>query len=133
MFQTSSVLLISLFLLLTSTSKTSSTFNIEKNKVLQVVDGKQLFMVNCATCHHPTRNSIAPTIYDIKSRWKNKKLLYAYVRNSSEVIKKDAYAKGLFEKWNKVVMTPFPKLKDADIDAIFNYVDSEAKKKGLMK
>jgi hypothetical protein len=30
-------------------------------------------------------------------------------------------------------MTPFPKLKDADIEAIFNYVDGEAKKKGLMK
>ena len=69
----------------------------------------------------------------MKSRWKNKKLLYAYTRNSTEVIKKDAYAKALFEKWNKVVMTPFPKLKDADIEAIFNYVDGEAKKKGLMK
>lgn len=95
-------------------------------------DGKQLFMANCGTCHHPTRNLTGPTFYGVRNRWKNKKLLYAYVRNSTEVIKKDAYAKELFEKWNKVVMTPFPNLKDAEIDAIFNYVDEEATKKGLL-
>lgn len=131
MFQISSVLLMVLLFVVAPTNKTSNTLN--SKELVQEVDGKQLFMMNCATCHHPTRNSIGPSIYDVKSRWKNKKLLYAYTRNSTEVIKKDAYAKALFEKWNKVVMTPFPKLKDADIEAIFNYVDGEAKKKGLMK
>lgn len=100
--------------------------------VIVQADGKQLFMANCGSCHHATRNLTGPTFYGVRNRWKNKKLLYAYVRNSTEVIKKDAYAKDLFEKWNKVVMTPFPKLKDADIDAIFNYVDEEATKKGLL-
>ncbi|MCU0320909.1 MAG: cytochrome c [Chitinophagaceae bacterium] len=96
------------------------------------IDGKQLFMANCGACHHATRNLTGPSFYGVRTRWKDKKLLYAYVRNSTEVIKKDAYAKALFEKWNKVVMTSFPKLKDAEIDAIFNYVDEEAKKKGLL-
>lgn len=95
-------------------------------------DGKQLFMANCGACHHATRNLTGPAFYGVRSRWKDKKLLYAYVRNSTEVIKKDKYAKELFEKWNKVVMTPFPKLKDAEIDAILNYVDEEAIKKGLL-
>jgi mono/diheme cytochrome c family protein len=68
------------------TNKTSNTLN--SKELVQEVDGKQLFMMNCATCHHPTRNSIESSIYDVKSRWKNKKLLYAYTRNSTEVIKK---------------------------------------------
>lgn len=96
------------------------------------IDGKQLFMGNCGACHHPTRDLTGPHFYGVKARWKNKKLLYDYVRNSTAVIKKDGYAKQLFEKWNKTVMTSFPKLKDAEIEAIFTYVDGEAKKKGLL-
>lgn len=103
----------------------------ENNNRLQT-DGKQLFMSNCVTCHHPTRDLTGPSIYGVRNRWKNKKLLYEYVKNSTVVIKKDAYAKRLFEKWNKTVMTPFPKLTNAEIDAIFDYVDGEAKKKGLL-
>lgn len=103
----------------------------ENNNRLQT-DGKQLFMSNCVTCHHPTRDLTGPSIYGVRNRWKNKKLLYEYVKNSTAVIKKDAYAKQLFEKWNKTVMTPFPKLTNAEIDAIFDYVDGEAKKKGLL-
>ena len=29
-------------------------------------------------------------------------------------------------------MTPFPLLSNAQIDAVFDYIDGEAKKKGLM-
>jgi mono/diheme cytochrome c family protein len=94
--------------------------------------GKQLFMTNCASCHHPLRNLTGPTIYGVRNTWKSKKLLYEYVRNAAEVINKDAYAKQLHEKWNKVIMPPLPKLTNADIDAIFDYVDGEAKKKGLI-
>lgn len=114
----------------TKANKTKPSLN--EIAIVQV-DGKQLFMANCGACHHTTRNLTGPAFYGVRTRWKDKKLLYAYVRNSTEIIKKDKYAKDLFEKWNKVVMTPFPKLKDADIDAIFNYVDEEATKKGLLK
>ena len=101
------------------------------SKALQP-DGKQLFLLQCASCHHATRDLIGPSIYAVRSRWTNKNLLYQYIRNSSEVIKKDAYAKNLFVKWNKTVMTPFPKITNAEIELILNYVDSEAKRKGLM-
>ena len=113
-----------------------SAFIVAKNEsrtngILQT-DGKQLFMVNCGTCHHPTRDLTGPSFYGVRNRWKNKKLLYEYIKNSTAVIKKDPYAKQLFEKWNKTIMTPFPKLTNANIDAIFDYVDGEAKKKGLL-
>lgn len=114
----------------TENKKSTATETIV-NKALQP-DGKQLFLLQCASCHHATRDLIGPSIYAVKSRWTNKNLLYQYIRNSSEVIKKDAYAKNLFMKWNKTVMTPFPKITNAEIELILNYVDSEAKRKGLM-
>lgn len=95
-------------------------------------DGKQLFMLYCASCHHATRDLTGPSFYNISSRWKNKKLLYQFIKNSPEVIKKDAYSKALFERWNKVIMPANPDLKDADINKILEYVDAEAKKKGLL-
>lgn len=94
--------------------------------------GKEIFLLNCASCHHATRDLTGPTIYDVRKRWKSKTLLYKYVRNAAEVQKTDPYAKALFNKWNKTVMTPFPKLTNAEIDLIFDYVDGEAKKKGLL-
>jgi mono/diheme cytochrome c family protein len=93
--------------------------------------GKQLFMSNCASCHHVTRDLTGPAMYGVRSRWKDQKLLREFVRNSTAVIKKDKYAKELYEKWNKTQMNLFPKLTDAEIDSIFDYVDAEAKKKGI--
>ena len=115
---------------ITENNKTISAETIE-SKALQP-DGKQLFLLQCASCHHATRDLIGPSIYGVRNRWTNKNLLYQYIRNSNEVIKKDAYAKNLFIKWNKTVMTPFPKITNAEIELILNYVDSEAKRKGLM-
>jgi cytochrome c2 len=89
--------------------------------------GKQLFMQNCTSCHHVTRNLTGPAIYGVRSRWKNKQLLYDFVRNPMAVIKKDKYAKEVYEKWNKLQMNAFPQLKDAEIESIFDYVDAEAK------
>ncbi len=104
----------------------------EEEYLEEQTDAKQLFILNCGTCHHPTRDLTGPSIYNVRIRWKNKKLLYQYVRNSQTVIKKDPYAKALFLKWNKVIMTPIPKITDGEIDKILDFVDGEAKKKGLM-
>ena len=93
--------------------------------------GKQLFMSNCATCHHVTKDLTGPAMYGVRSRWKDQKLLHEFVRNSTAVIKKDRYAKELYEKWNKTQMNLFPKLTDAEIESIFDYADAEAKKKGM--
>ena len=84
---------------ITENNKTISAETIE-SKALQP-DGKQLFLLQCASCHHATRDLIGPSIYGVRNRWTNKNLLYQYIRNSNEVIKKDAYAKNLFIKWNK--------------------------------
>jgi mono/diheme cytochrome c family protein len=87
-------------------------------------DGEQLFKINCSQCHQPTQNSTGPALKAATDRWKDKALLYEYVKNSQSVIAKDPYAKALFAKWNGTVMQPFPQLSNDDIDAIFEYCNT---------
>jgi len=89
--------------------------------------GKELFMSNCASCHAVKKDLVGPALAGVQDRWPNKKLLYKYIRNSEAVIKENSYAKELWLKWNKTVMTAFPNLKDAEIAAILAYIDEKAK------
>lgn len=89
-------------------------------------EGEHLFKVNCIQCHLPARDFAAPALAGVEKRWSDKKLLYDFVRNSQEVIKKDKYAADLFVKWKQAPMLPFPKLSDADIDAILAYCNEVA-------
>jgi mono/diheme cytochrome c family protein len=89
--------------------------------------GKQLFMMNCASCHAVKKDLVGPALAGVQDRWPNKKLLYRYIRNADQVIKEGGYAKDLWLKWNKTVMTAFPNLKDAEIKAILEYIDEKAK------
>ena len=72
-------------------------------------------------CHLPNKDFAGPALAGVEKRWKDKQLLYAYIRNSQEVIAKDKYAAELFKKWNEAVMLPFPDLTNAEIDAILEY------------
>ncbi|HTF04273.1 MAG TPA: cytochrome c3 family protein, partial [Bacteroidia bacterium] len=48
---------------------------------------------------------------------------YNWVHNPNAMIKSDAYAQGLFAEY-KTYMTPFPQLKNEEIDAILNYASN---------
>ena len=89
-------------------------------------DGEKIFNANCKSCHNPgEKKVVGPGLKGYAERWKDKALLYKWVRNSQEVIKSgDAYANELYNKYNKTQMTAFPSLSDKDIDAIFAYVDA---------
>ena len=90
-------------------------------------DGESLFKTNCSSCHNVKVKLVGPALAGINNRWPDKKKLHDYIHNSQAVIKEDAYAKSLFEANNKVIMTPFPNLTDAQIDAILNYIEAEGK------
>jgi mono/diheme cytochrome c family protein len=85
--------------------------------------GENLFKTNCSTCHKPYEKLIGPALQGVTTRWESKALLYAFVRNSQEVIATNAYAKKLFEEYNQSPMLPYPQLSDEDINAILNYCD----------
>jgi cytochrome c551/c552 len=88
--------------------------------------GEELFKASCAQCHLPQKDFVGPSLAGVESRWENKELLYDFVRNSGEVIKRDKYAADLFEKWNNAPMLPNPQLTNEDIKAILAFCNSVA-------
>jgi mono/diheme cytochrome c family protein len=89
-------------------------------------DGKALFMANCASCHNKNMKDkmTGPALYGVETRWSKKENLYAWIRNSSAFLKTgDAYANGLYNEYNKSVMTAFPSLKDEEIESVLAYIE----------
>lgn len=87
--------------------------------------GKALFQQNCASCHNVHKKLTGPALAGVEDRWPDKKLLHSWIRNSAAVIASgDKYANDLFNQYNKLPMTPFPALKDEDIDNILAYISS---------
>ncbi len=87
-------------------------------------NGENLFKANCATCHKPNEKLIGPALQGVTARWESKELLYAFIKNSQEVISRNAYAKKLFEEYKQSPMLPYPQLNDEDIEAILKYCDT---------
>jgi mono/diheme cytochrome c family protein len=100
--------------------------NADAEKPAGEINAQALFKINCSQCHMANKDFIGPSLAGVEGRWKNKELLYAFVRNSQEVIEKDAYAKELFIKWKQIPMLPYPALSDEEIAAILAYCNETA-------
>lgn len=89
------------------------------------VKGKELFNTNCAACHKLDAKSTGPALRGVGAKY-DKAWLYKWVHNSGDLIKSgDAKAVKVFEENNKVPMTAFPQLAEADIDNIIAYTMEE--------
>ena len=99
----------------------NKTTNIENSVAVANTNGETLFKANCASCHKPNERYVGPALQGVVNRWENKELLYAFVRNSQEVISRNAYAKKLYDEYKQSPMLPYPNLKDQDIDDILRY------------
>ncbi len=94
-------------------------------QMAQAQDGKALFNAKCASCHAIDKQLVGPALKGVEDRWDDKKMLYEWVRNSAAVIKKGyPRAVAVYNEYNKVQMTAFPELKDQDIDAILDYINT---------
>lgn len=83
--------------------------------------GKELFNANCAACHKLDGKATGPALRDVASKFETE-WLYKWIKNSGELIKSgDAQAIKVFEENNKVPMSAFPQLSDADIDNILAF------------
>ena len=83
--------------------------------------GKELFNANCAACHKLEGKATGPELRGVADKFEAA-WLHKWIRNSSDLIKSgDAQAIKVFEDNNKIVMSSFPQLSDADIDNILAY------------
>lgn len=120
------IIVVALTLYACNGSSTPGVTNVDAEKQTGEINAQALFKVNCSQCHMANKDFIGPSLAGVESRWKSKELLYAFVRNSQEVIQKDAYAKELFLKWKQIPMLPYPALSDEEIEAIFSYCNEIA-------
>lgn len=86
-------------------------------------DGQALFVQNCAACHQKTQDAVGPALQGVLDRWGGDKgRLYAFIRNSTDAIAKgDPRAVEVKKKYGSS-MPAFPKLTDADLDAILDHI-----------
>jgi mono/diheme cytochrome c family protein len=85
------------------------------------IKGKELFNSNCAACHKLDAKATGPMLRGIAAKH-DMPWLYKWIHNSSALIKSgDAAAIKVYEANNKVAMTAFPALSEADIDDIIAY------------
>ncbi len=93
---------------------------------LQAQDGAALFQQNCASCHAVHKDLTGPRLADMESRgpWGDRQALYDWIHNPAAFMAKDEYTTKLKDQYGGVVMSAFPQLSEADIDAIVDYVNS---------
>jgi cytochrome c2 len=115
------LLLLFIFLVGCNNSNENAT---QENISTANINGETLFKANCASCHKPGENYVGPALQGVTKRWESKALLYDFVRNSQEVIARNAYAKKLFEEYKQSPMLPYPQLKDEDIQSILDYCEA---------
>jgi len=96
---------------------TIATENLAPNET-----GKKLFYAKCASCHMVNKDMTGPALKGVEDRWPDKEKLYAFIRNSEEVIRNDKYARELWLQWNQTAMLPHPDLKDEDIRDMLYYI-----------
>ncbi|GAA4407492.1 c-type cytochrome [Nibrella viscosa] len=87
--------------------------------------GKTLFNNNCAQCHAVTDEVVVgPGLKGVLTRTPGRDWLHRWIRNSQAVIASgDPYANQVYNKFNKIPMSSFPNLTDADIDGILAYIE----------
>ncbi len=85
------------------------------------VKGKEIFNANCAACHKLDAKATGPALRGVGNKY-DKQWLYKWIHNSSDLIKSgDAQAVKIYEEYNKVAMSAFPQLSEADIDNVIAY------------
>lgn len=92
-----------------------------------ILNGRVLFKSNCASCHKPTMDFTAPALAGCREREPDRDWAYRYTKNPALMTQTDAYAKALYQKWNKIQMTAFLALRRDEVNAILDYCDNEAR------
>ncbi|HEX8041226.1 MAG TPA: cytochrome c [Chryseosolibacter sp.] len=88
-----------------------------------VLRGKELFTYQCANCHSISKEDYGPALGSVTKR-RSQTWLVSFIRNSQQVIRGgDAYATGLYDRFDKKEMVPMEFLGQDDIAAILEYIE----------
>lgn len=92
------------------------------------IDGEFLFKSKCASCHLPKKDGTGPKLFKVREKWNSggamKESIYEYVTNWQNAERIDPYVK-IVTNSKPTTKPMFPDLSKEQMDAIFNYVDSQ--------
>lgn len=91
--------------------------------------GEMLFMQHCASCHDKNvKNKLTgPALAGVQTKWNDDKALYAYIRNSQQMIASgDPRAVALWNMWKPTLMNSFEHLSDEDIADILLFINNQS-------
>ena len=90
--------------------------------------GKAIFRQNCGTCHLKNAAASGPAVAGVLGRWNNDTAhLKAFIQNPSKLISEGfPAAVAASKKANGALMTPWPNLSDAELNALIAYMESPA-------
>lgn len=92
--------------------------------------GEAMFKAKCATCHSPFKDGTGPKLFEVRKKWADggakEGSIYQWVANFNQAVAADPYAAKV-KATKPTNMNLFPELagKQKDIDAIFDYIDSQ--------
>ncbi|KMQ72332.1 c-type cytochrome [Chryseobacterium koreense] len=96
-------------------------------------NGEKLFKANCTACHALDKQLVGPALGGIVEKVKTEQnldtdWLHKWIKDNKALrASGDKYANEIFEKFNKVEMTPFPNLSEQDITDILEYTSNPPK------
>jgi cytochrome c551/c552 len=88
-------------------------------------NGQQIFSQNCQSCHALDKKLSGPPLRGVTGRgpWGDRANLVKWVHNPAAFIPTTPYTKALQAEFGQI-MPSFPQLSEADINAIFDYIES---------
>lgn len=88
-------------------------------------NGQQIFQQNCQSCHALDKKLSAPALRGVTQRgpWGDRANLVKWVHNPAAFIPTTPYTKALQAEYGSI-MPPFSQLSEADINAIFDYIET---------
>ncbi len=95
-----------------------------------VEKGRKLYQKVCASCHFIFKDLTGPALAGIEAKWKNKKELIAYIRNSEKASPQNPNVIRIRKEYN-TRMPIFSSLTDKEVQSILDYIAFEEKKKGI--
>jgi mono/diheme cytochrome c family protein len=106
------------------TALTGFIFLISLTTVL-AQNGQQIFSQNCQSCHALDKKLSGPALRGVTGRgpWGDRANLVKWVHNPAVFIPTTPYTKALQAEYGQI-MPSFPQLSEADINAIFDYIES---------
>lgn len=100
----------------------SSGNNQREKKINSNIDASGLYTMHCASCHKCDMDFTGPSLKGAASRWKDRALMYEFIRNPMAVIQKDSYAAELQKKYGAVMTAST--LTNEEIDAVLDYCNN---------